>query len=222
VTQSDTKAGPEAGPAFVMPADVPDRAQLWLIRHGETEWSRSGRHTGTTDLPLTEHGEAQGHALRPLLADLEPALVLCSPRLRARRTAELAGLTIDQIEPDLAEWDYGQYEGLTSRQIHEADPGWTIFSRPTPGGESPAEVGARADRVLARAADALTRGPVVLVAHGHISRVLGARWIGLPVSGGAHLLLDEAAPSILSAQYGSPALAGWNRPNPANSEGIAP
>ncbi|MCW2496607.1 histidine phosphatase family protein [Jatrophihabitans sp.] len=214
-----TRADPGTGSAFVMPADVPDRAQLWLIRHGQTEWSRTGRHTGATDIPLTPFGEREAAALAPLVAGLSPALVLCSPRARALRTAELAGLAVDEISPDLVEWDYGDYEGLTSRQIHETDPGWTIFGRPTPGGETAAEVAARADRVLSRAAVALRRGPVILVAHGHISRVLGARWIGLPVSGGANLLLDEAAPCILSAQYGEPAIAGWNRPNPAIVEG---
>jgi probable phosphoglycerate mutase len=214
-----TTAGPSAGPAFVMPEVVQDGAQLWLIRHGETEWSRDGRHTGTTDIPLTPRGEEEARALAPLLSTLRPALVLCSPRERAERTAELAGLNIDAIDPDLAEWDYGDYEGLTSEQIHQTDPDWTIFADGgAPGGEHSAAVRVRADRVLTRAAEALPRGPVVLVAHGHISRVLGVRWIGLPVSSGASLLLDEAAPCVLGAEKGVPVIVHWNRPNPAPTE----
>jgi probable phosphoglycerate mutase len=213
-----TKAGPDEGPAFVMPDSVDDGAQLWLVRHGQTEWSRDGKHTGRTDVPLTAFGEREARALAPLLADLHPALVLSSPRERARRTAELAGLRVDAIDGDLAEWDYGDYEGRTSAEIHETDPGWTIFSRGVPGGESFADVRVRADRVLTRAAEALVRGPVVLVAHGHISRVLGARWIGQPVSAGAHFLLSEAAPCVLGAEKGVPVIASWNRPNPATSK----
>lgn len=215
---NDTKAGSDAGPAFVMPAEVPDGAALWLIRHGQTEWSRDGRHTGHTDVPLTEQGEDQARALSGLVKGLDPALVLCSPRTRARRTAELAGLRVDAIDDDLVEWDYGEYEGLTSAQIHEQEPGWTIFGNGAKGGEDAEQVRVRADRVLARAATALADGPVVLVAHGHISRVIGARWVGLPVSGGANLLLDEAAPSVLGAEKGVPVIVHWNRPNPATSE----
>ena len=207
-----TEAGPE-GPASVMDG-LPEGCQLWLVRHGQTEWSRTGRHTGSTDVPLTELGERQAAALSGMFRAVAPTLVLCSPRQRAQRTAELAGLTIDAIDEDLCEWDYGQYEGITSAEIHETNPGWTIFGAPTPGGETAQQVGERADRVLRRAAAALADGPVVLVAHGHISRVLGARWLGMPVAGGAHLLLDEAAPCMLSAQYGKPVIAHWNRPNP--------
>jgi probable phosphoglycerate mutase len=145
--------------------------------------------------------------------------VLCSPRERAQRTAELAGLHVDELDADLAEWDYGDYEGITSVTIHQTDPAWTIFGAPTPGGETATQIAERVDRVLARAADALPQGPVVFVAHGHISRVLGARWIGQPVSGGANLLLDEAAPSLLSAQYGQPVITYWNRPNPLSEQG---
>ena len=214
-----SKAGSGAESAFVVPADlVPDGAQLWLIRHGQTEWSRDGRHTGRTDIPLTALGEQQAAALAPLFAQLRPALVLSSPRQRARRTAELAGLPVDAIDDDLSEWDYGDYEGITSAEIHKTDPGWTIFGAPTPGGETAEQVAERVDRVLTRAATALRDGPVVLVAHGHISRVLGARWIGLAVRGGANLLLDEAAPCMLSAQYGTPVVSHWNRPNPLSDE----
>jgi broad specificity phosphatase PhoE len=212
------KAGSDAGPAFVMPANVDDGAALWLIRHGQTEWSRDGRHTGSTDIPLTAHGEDEARALGPLVRSLHPALVLCSPRSRAQRTAELAGLHIDAIDDDLAEWDYGDYEGLTSAEIHETVPGWTIFTHGAPGGEQAADVAKRADRVLARAAEALSGGPVVLVAHGHMSRVLGARWIGLPATAGANFLLSEAAPCVLSAEKGVPVINRWNQPNPATSE----
>jgi probable phosphoglycerate mutase len=169
-------------------------------------------------VPLTDIGEDEARALAPLVGTIRPALVLSSPRERARRTAELAGLSVDAIDDDLAEWDYGDYEGRTSAEIHQSDPGWTIFSRGgAPGGESAADVRIRADRVLTRAAEALPRGPVVLVAHGHISRVLGARWIGLPVSAGAHFLLSEAAPCVLGADKSVPVILSWNRPNPATS-----
>jgi probable phosphoglycerate mutase len=215
---SSSKAGSDTGPAFVMPESVDDGAALWLIRHGQTEWSRDGRHTGNTDVPLTDRGADEARALAALVRDLHPALVLSSPRERARHTAELAGLHVDAIDDDLAEWDYGDYEGLTSAQIHETVPGWTIFSHSVPGGEQADDVRVRADRVLTRAAEALDRGPVVLVAHGHISRVLGARWIGLSVQAGAHFLLSEAAPCVLGAEKGVPVIVNWNRPNPAISK----
>jgi broad specificity phosphatase PhoE len=189
--------------------------EVWLVRHGETEWSAAGRHTGTTDLPLTEAGEQQAQALSSMLAELSPAVVVCSPRRRARDTAQLAGLRVDEITDDLAEWNYGSYEGRTTHEIRAERPGWSIWADGVPDGETEAQVGARADRVLAQAAQALQQGPVVLVGHGHFSRVLGARWMGMPVSGGAHLLLGTAAPSILGAQYGTPAIVRWNLPNPA-------
>jgi probable phosphoglycerate mutase len=209
-----SRAGSTAEPAFRLPDEVADGARLWLVRHGETEWSRTGRHTGRTDVGLTPHGEDQAAALRPTFAGLQPALVLCSPRQRARRTAELAGLPISAIDDDLAEWDYGAYEGRTSAEIHVDDPGWTIFSGRVPGGETAQDVRVRADRVLVRAAGALAAGPVVLVAHGHICRVIGARWIGLGVAGGAHLLLAPAAPCILGVEYHVPVIDQWNPPQP--------
>jgi broad specificity phosphatase PhoE len=214
-----SKAGPALGPAFVMPPAVAEGAQLWLVRHGQTEWSRGGRHTGRTDIPLTDIGELQAAALAPLFDGLHPALVLSSPRQRATRTAELGGLVVDEVDDDLAEWDYGDYEGLTSAQIHQTNPGWTIFGAPTPGAETAEQIAQRADRVLTRAAAVLRNGPVVLISHGHMTRVFGARWIGQPVSAGAHLLLDEAAPCVLSAQYGLPVIAHWNRPNPYTEQG---
>jgi broad specificity phosphatase PhoE len=216
-TEAGADAEPSA-PAFVMPGAVPDGAALWLLRHGETEWSREGRHTGRTDIALTEQGEQQAAALAPLLARLSPVLVLCSPRQRALRTAELAGLRVDEVVDDLAEWDYGDYEGMTTPEIQRTVPGWTVFTHGAPGGETAAEVAARADRVLARAAAALPDGPVVLVAHGHICRVLGARWIGLSATGGQHLSLAEAAPCILGAEHRFPVLDRWNRPNPAEED----
>jgi probable phosphoglycerate mutase len=208
------EAGPEQGPAFVAP-ELPDDAELWVLRHGETEWSASGKHTGRTDLPLTAAGERQARALGPMLEHVSPALVLSSPRTRALDTARLAGLRIDETTEDLAEWDYGAYEGRTTADIRADDPGWTVWTHPVPGGETGAQVAARADRVLARAAAALSRGPVVLVGHGHFSRALGARWIGASLGTGANLLLGTAAPSVLGAQYGVPVIVRWNLPNPA-------
>jgi probable phosphoglycerate mutase len=210
---STGEAGPAAGSAFLAP-ELPDDVELWLVRHGETEWSANGRHTSTTDLPLTEAGERQARALPELLGDLAPALVLSSPRKRAQDTARLAGLTVDEVTEDLAEWNYGAYEGRTGAEIRRDNPTWSLWTDGVPGGESHRHVGERADRVLTRAAVALADGPVVLVGHGHFSRVLGARWIGLPVTGGAHLLLGTAAPSVLGAQYGVPVISRWNLHNP--------
>jgi probable phosphoglycerate mutase len=193
---------------------LPDSLAVWLVRHGETEWSLSGQHTGRTDIPLTEAGQAQARALRPMLAELAPAHVLCSPRQRAQETARLAGLQVDAIDDDLCEWDYGDYEGLTSTQIQQRAPGWTLFSDGVPNGETAAQVGARADRAIARARELAVDGPVVLVAHGHISRVIAVRWIGLEVAHAAHFALGTAAPSRLSAQHGQPVIDRWNLPNP--------
>lgn len=207
---------------------LPDSIAIWILRHGETEWSASGQHTGRTDLPLTPAGEAQARALGNMLADRRPTYVLSSPRTRALDTARLAGLTVDEVTEDLAEWDYGDYEGRTTAEIREDVPDWSIWTHGAPNGETPEQVGARADRVLARALDLLSDsadsaeaggragfGPIALVGHGHFSRMLGARWIGLPVDGGAHLLLGTAAPALLGAQYGEPVLDHWNTPNPA-------
>jgi probable phosphoglycerate mutase len=154
-----------------------------LIRHGETEWSATGRHTSTTDLTLTPRGEQESRALERLIAGRTITATLCSPRTRAQQTARLAGLWVNATDPDLAEWDYGAFEGLTTEQIHERDPGWSLWRDGAPGGESPAEVAARADRVLSRVRPLLDDGDVALVAHGHLLRVLGARWVGLPASG---------------------------------------
>ncbi|HEY3712978.1 MAG TPA: histidine phosphatase family protein [Jatrophihabitantaceae bacterium] len=210
-----SEAGSRTEPAFVVPGPVRDDTELWLIRHGETEWSKSGQHTGRTDLPLTPDGERQAAALGTMLQNVHPVLVLSSPRQRALRTAEIAGLKIDAIDPDLAEWDYGDYEGLTTAQIRERVPDWSLWTHPVPGGETPHEVATRADRVLRRALPHLADGPVVFVAHGHISRVIGARWIGLDVLDGGRLALGTAAPSVLGGQHGTPVIERWNVPNPA-------
>jgi broad specificity phosphatase PhoE len=194
---------------------LPDSVAVWLIRHGETEWSRSGQHTGRTDIPLTDAGQAQARALAPLVAAIGPAQVLSSPRQRALDTARLAELHVDAVDDDLCEWDYGDYEGLTSAQIQERSPGWTLFADGVPHGETAAQVGARADRVIARARGLAADGPVVLVAHGHISRVIGVRWIGLEVAQAAHFALGTAAPSLLGAQHGQPVISRWNIFNPA-------
>jgi len=193
--------------------------ELILIRHGETEWSRSRKHTSWTDLPLTDHGEEQARALVPLLAQRRIAAVLVSPLARARRTAQLAGLDAVSDEPDLHEWDYGGYEGVTTDEIHRTRPGWELWSDgvvPGPAehpGESPHEVGRRADRVLERAEAALRDGDgadVALVAHGHFLRVLTARRLGLPPSAGALFRLDTASVSCLGTEHGRPAMTGWN------------
>lgn len=184
---------------------------IYLIRHGETEWSRAGKHTGVTDVPLTDHGRQTARSLQPVLAREEFVIVLSSPLQRALQTCELAGFaTIAAVEPDLIEWNYGEYEGLTTKQIQSARPGWSVFHHGCPGGESPQQVAARADRVRAkvRAND----GNVALFAHGHILRVFAARWMNQPPSFGEHLLLDTATLSVLGYYYDTPALKTWNAP----------
>ncbi len=180
---------------------------VWLVRHGPTEWSQNGRHTGRTDLPLTPEGEADAAAVRAVLAGREFGLVLASPRQRAIKTAELAGCT-PEVDPDLQEWDYGEYEGRRSVEIRQERPGWSIWNDGVIGGESAAEVGARADRVIARARG--VAGDTLLFAHGHLLRVLGARWVGADPTAGQHLLLGTAAVCILSYERETPALSRWN------------
>lgn len=182
-----------------------------LVRHGETEWSLSGQHTGSTDIPLTPAGEQAARRLAPHLSSLTFARVLTSPLQRARRTCELAGFA-DQarIEPDLVEWNYGAYEGITSAQIHAEAPGWQVFTDGCPDGESPEKVGQRVDRVLAQLRG--EEGPSLLFAHGHLLRVLVARWIDLPPSEGRRFLLDTATVNVLSHYKGTPAVACWNAP----------
>jgi probable phosphoglycerate mutase len=184
-------------------------AEIVLARHGETEWSSSGRHTSFTEVPLTEEGREQAGRLRARLAGREFALVLTSPRQRARATCELAGL-LDRavIVDDLAEWNYGGYEGRTTDEIRREVPGWTIFADGAPGGESPHDVAARADRVIALALAA--GGPVAMFSHGHFLRVLGARWVGLPAWGGARFGLDTATLSVLGHEREEQVVRVWN------------
>ena len=185
--------------------------KTYLLRHGETEWSLNGRHTGVTDIPLTENGRRIARLLQPILAREKFAMVLTSPLQRARETCELAGLgSLATVDRDLMEWNYGKYEGLTTEQIRQTNPNWSVFRDGCPGGESPLEIGARADRIVAkvRAAD----GDVALFAHGHILRVLAARWINLPAGYGEHFLLDTATLNVLGYYRESPAFKIWNAP----------
>jgi broad specificity phosphatase PhoE len=180
-----------------------------LLRHGETEWSRNGRHTGHTDLPLLPEGERQAVNLRPLLEPYQFTAVWTSPLLRARRTGELAGLgDVAVVDPDLSEWDYGAYEGLTTPEIRAERPGWDLFDDGAPGGETAAEVAARADRVIERVR--ATPGDVVAVAHSHLLRVLAARWIGLEPAYARHLMLDPASLSLLGWDRDHPVIKLWN------------
>ncbi|MFI7606341.1 histidine phosphatase family protein [Micromonospora sp. NPDC049366] len=195
--------------------------ELLLIRHGETTWSASHRHTSYTDLELTPDGERQARTLAAFLAGRRFVTVLASPRARALRTAQLAGLTVDGVDDDLAEWSYGDYEGRTTVDIHEDDPHWNIWTDGCPGGESPGQVGERMDRVLTRVAPLLDRGTVGLVGHAHSLRVLGARWIGLPPSAGGRLRLDTATVSVLGHEHGRQVILRWNQPAPP-APGTAP
>lgn len=187
-------------------------ATLYYVRHGETAWSLSGQHTGATDIPLTANGEAAALRLAPSLRQVAFARVLTSPRRRARHTCELAGLGAGAVtEPDLAEWDYGAYEGITSAEIVKTRPGWNIFRDGCPGGESPEAIAARADRLIARL-DA-TGGTVALFAHGHFGVVLATRWIGLPIAAAAHFTLSPASLSVLGYAPGHAdrrVIALWN------------
>ena len=198
-------------------------ARVLLLRHGETEWSRTGRHTGLTDIALTPAGEAEARRAAGLLAGLQPLLVLSSPLQRARRTAELVGLAARgpvETDADLVEWDYGKAEGRTRAEICADHPGWSIWADGGPGGESPAEVGSRLDRVLARirplipppeAEGSADPEPlVVLVGHGHALRVLTARWLGLEPAAGGLFRLDTAALGILGFEHARPVLQAWN------------
>jgi len=187
--------------------------QIYFIRHGETAWSLSGQHTGHTDLPLTPHGEAMARELAMTLNGTTFSLVLTSPRLRARTTCQLAGFggTGVELEPNLAEWDYGDYEGLRTAEIHNLHPAWDVWKDGCPGGETPAGVGERADRLIARLRD-LT-GNVIAFSHGQFGRALAARWIGLPVTQGQHFAIAPASISILGFETDhpcSPVISLWN------------
>lgn len=191
-------------------AAAPTR-RVFAVRHGETAWSLSGQHTGTTDIPLTDNGRWLARRLRPVLARESFTRVLSSPLQRARETCELCGFgSVAAIDTDLVEWNYGKYEGLTPAQIHVTAPGWLIFRDGCPGGETPADVGVRVDRVIARAR--AVEGDVALFAHGHVLRVLVARWLGLPPDAGRLFLLDTGTLNVLSYYRGLPALKTWNAP----------
>jgi broad specificity phosphatase PhoE len=184
---------------------------VYLARHGETAWSLSGQHTGRTDLPLTERGERNARALGERLRGLTFAKVVTSPLQRAARTCELAGFgALAEIDPDLVEWDYGQYEGRRSAEIHAERPDWQLFRDGCPGGESPGMIGARADRVVSRMR--AVKGDVLLFSSGHFLRVLAARWLGLDAAAGRYLLLSTASLSVLGYEHNpaEPAIRLWN------------
>ena len=200
----------------------PDPAplQLFFVRHGETDWSLSGQHTGITDIPLTANGEALARDLAPWLGEIDFTHVLTSPRQRARRTCELAGLGARaEIEPDLAEWDYGDYEGRRSADIRKKRPDWTVFRDGCPNGEAPAQISGRADRLIARLQT--LKGNIALFSHGQFGPVLAARWLGLPVLEGQHFALAPASLSILTYSPSHPevrVIRLWNASPPSRSE----
>jgi broad specificity phosphatase PhoE len=185
--------------------------EIVLARHGETEWSRDGRHTGRTDIPLTENGRRQARALGRALAEWRFERVVSSPLERALDTCRLAGLG-DAVETsdDLLEWDYGEYEGVATPQIRESRPGWYLWRDGCPGGEQPQDVGRRADRVIAAVADC--EGDVALFAHGHVLRVIAARWLGLGPEAGALLALGTATISVLGYEREARVVRRWNAP----------
>lgn len=190
--------------------------RIVVVRHGETEWSRAHRHTGRTDIPLTEEGEARargiGARLERAVPDLVPGLVLASPLERAWRTAELAGLE-PELEPDLLEWDYGGYEGRTTAEIRDSlgDPDWSVWTTQTGLGEALDRVGHRTERVMARCAVIQSTGAdVVLVAHAHLLRILAATWLGLPPDRGSSFVLEPAGIGVLGHERATPVIAGWN------------
>ncbi len=182
--------------------------EVWLVRHGETEWSRDGRHTSVTDVPLTEDGVAVATSVAGRLAGEPFGLVLTSPRQRARRTAELAGFPGAHDEPDLVEWDYGDYEGQTTDEIRQRVPGWTVWTHGCPGGESVAQLGSRLDRVVEKVRG--HGGRVLLFGHGHALRALAARWIGQPATDGRFFRLDTATVSTLGYERETPVVLRWN------------
>jgi broad specificity phosphatase PhoE len=192
----------------------PDRGDrhhpdAWLVRHGETEWSRSGKHTGRSNIPLSDVGRDQARSVGSTLHGHSFALVLSSPMSRALDTAELAGFgDRARVDPDLCEWNYGEYEGITTPEIRRSVPGWTVWSHPIPGGETPEEIGNRVDRVIDRMRAA--EGDVLVFAHGHILRVVAARWIGLPPRDGRRLALHTATISVLGWEHENAVIERWN------------
>jgi probable phosphoglycerate mutase len=187
-----------------------DKSRLWLVRHGETEWSLSGAHTGRTDLPLTERGREYARRLGAALRERTFALILTSPLRRARDTCELAGYgDLARIEPDLREWDYGDYEGRSTLEIRRERPDWHLWRDGVPNGETAEHVAQRARRVIERAVAA--KGDVALFSHGHCLRILAAIWIGLPPTGGRLLALDTASMSVLGHERETRVISRWNR-----------
>lgn len=182
--------------------------QLWLVRHGETQWSRSGQHTSTTDLPLTASGEAAARTLLGPLSEVDFTQVLTSPRRRAVHTAELAGFPDAEVDEDLAEWAYGDYEGLTTPEIRETVPDWTVWTHLSPGGETAQQVTERLDRIVARARAA--EGKTLVFAHGHSLRALAVRWLGLDVVEGQRFVLDTSTISMLGVDRGTQVVRRWN------------
>jgi broad specificity phosphatase PhoE len=209
-------SGSRSGPA---PGSGSGAGEAVLVRHAETEWSRSGRHTGRMDLPLTDHGRDVARALRERLSAWRFDLVLVSPSARARETCELCGMgDAAHVRPDLLEWDYGDYEGLTTTEIHARRLDWLLWRDGCPGGEGPADVGARADRVIGEIA--ASGGAVAVFSHGHVLRMLGARWIALGPDRGAHLALSTGAICVLGHDRDTAVIARWNdvgaEPGPAS------
>ena len=181
---------------------------VWLVRHGETAWSRDGLHTSTTEVELTDDGVATAGLLEAKLGDHAFALVLTSPRERARRTAALAGFPDAVVDDDLAEWGYGDYEGIATPEIRRTVPGWTVWSHPSPGGETAADVGQRTDRVIERVR--AVGGDVLVFGHGHALRALTARWLGQPVAEGRFYKLGTGTVSVLGYERESPVIERWN------------
>ena len=190
--------------------------RLVLLRHGETEWSKSGQHTGCTDLDLTDNGRAQAAAVRPALADLhlDNPKVISSPRRRAVETAELAGLTVDEKSELLAEWDYGSYEGVTTAQIHQSQPDWSIWTDGCPDGETVAQVSDRADRAVALALEYMASRDVVFVGHGHFSRSVITRWVQLPLVEGSRFGMPPASVALGGFEHGIRQLGALGIPHP--------
>jgi broad specificity phosphatase PhoE len=182
--------------------------EVWLLRHAETEWSRTGKHTGRTDIPLTDKGREVASSLRARLEGHAFNLVLCSPLSRARETAQLAGLEPSALNDDLLEWDYGEYEGLTTPEIREQRPDWYLWHDGAPGGESPDDVAARCDRLIAELRP--VEGDVAIVAHGHILRALAARWVDAPVALGGRLHLGTGSISVLAYERENSVISRWN------------
>jgi probable phosphoglycerate mutase len=198
-------------PTMPESSQVKTNQRIMLVRHGETDWSLSGRHTSTTEIPLTAEGESRARRLQPLVGRWNFGLVLCSPRIRARRTCDLIGCGDKAIETeDLSEWNYGEYEGLTTPEIRRTVPGWTVFTQPCPGGETPRDVAERVDRVISRVRD--FGGDTLLVAHSHSLRVLTARWLGLSPESARFFNLETGSWSVLGYEHGNPVLQVWSAP----------